>query len=242
MKVLRVPVESLSEGDIDLDTEASNYVLRVHRRKTDDALLLFDPERALEADAQLLGGQGRSARCRVGSLRPSATLPRARIVLLQAYAKGDRVDRVVRDATTLGVTDIVVTVTQRSVVQASDGDSAHRYERWHRIAVEAARQCGRGDIPRLVGPLELGKVDMSELPEHRLVLAPDADHSLGQWQRERPPGDVALLIGPEGGLEALEIQRLEGLNFVPVRFAQFVLRTETAATAVLGAIASWQLG
>ncbi|MGC4063381.1 MAG: RsmE family RNA methyltransferase [Polyangiaceae bacterium] len=242
MKALRVPVASLAEGDIDLDVEASNYVLRVHRLKPNDALLLFDPEHALEADARLLGAQGRTARCRVASPRRSELLPRVRIALLQAYAKGDRVDRVVRDATALGATDIIIVVTRRTVVQSGEGDGAHRRERWHRIAVESARQCGRGDVPHIVGPLALEELPMADLPENRLVLAPDATAALGEWMRPRPPGDVALFIGPEGGLDASEIQLLAGASFAPVRFAQFVLRTETAATAVLGAIATWQLG
>jgi 16S rRNA (uracil1498-N3)-methyltransferase len=242
MKVLRVPVESLAEGDVDLDAEASNYVLRVHRLKVNDALLLFDPERAIEADARLLGVRGKTARCHVASPRTSELLPRARVVLLQAYAKGDRVDRVIRDATALGATDIVIVVTHRTVVQAGAHDGAHRRERWCRIAVEAARQCGRGDIPRILGPVDLEEIELSQLPERRLVLAPDAPSSLGEWTRARPPSDVALFIGPEGGLEPTEIRHLENASFVAVRFAQFVLRTETAATAVLGAIASWQLG
>jgi 16S rRNA (uracil1498-N3)-methyltransferase len=242
VKALRVPVESLNEGELCLDLEASNYVLRVHRVGIGEPLVLFDPYRAVEADARLSGSRGKVAVCEVTELRPSTAVPTLPLVLIQAYAKGDKVERVVKDATALGVTQVVVVTTERAVVQVRADEVSHRRERFERIAVEAARQCGRGDVPGVIGPLSLDEYlkNPGGLPAERLVLSPAGAMNMSDWSTQTAACPLALFIGPEGGLDERELTQLNDCGFRSLRFSDFVLRTETAATAVLGAIAMWQ--
>jgi 16S rRNA (uracil1498-N3)-methyltransferase len=241
VKPLRVPTDGLFEGVCVLDADASNYVLRVHRVSVGAPLQLFDPGLGVEATATLVGCRGRAALCEVSSIVAALAVPRERLVLLQAHAKGDKVDRVVRDATALGVTELVIVATERSIVQLDVDESSRRTERFRRIAVESARQCGRGNIPLLKGPVRFENLlrEPLALPDERWVLSPQGQHSLGERMAERARGPVALFIGPEGGFAEREVGMLSDLGFLPVRFSEFVLRTETAATAVLGAVAAW---
>jgi 16S rRNA (uracil1498-N3)-methyltransferase len=239
-KLLRVPVESLHEGELALDVQASNYVLRVHRARMGDAIELFDPSRGFEAAAVLVRATNKAAVCRVGPVQVASAVPIHDVALLQALAKGEKVDQVIRDATALGVSEIGVALTSRCVPRLATEDSTERGHRWQRIAIQAARQSGRGNIPRIFGPEPLREslVRVASRPL-RLLLSPRASTTLAGVLGRSPPQPVALFVGPEGGLELEEERQLLDAGFDAVRFGKFTLRSETAATAVLGALVDW---
>jgi 16S rRNA (uracil1498-N3)-methyltransferase len=107
------------------------------------------------------------------------------------------------------------------------------------VAIESARQSGRGDVPELVGPLALDEAIRAHAPGDalKLCLVPDATTSmaraLGGWN---PSRRIVLLVGPEGGLSFDEIASANQAGFVPTSLGPLVLRTELAATAALGAL------
>ena len=239
-KRLRVPISNLRAGELVLDAEAARYVSRVHRLRGGDVFCAFDPDGAVEAEARVLDSRPRSVRCEITDVREARAVGRLNVTLLQGLGKADRFDQVVRDATALGVVGIVGVITDRVV--ARPADAASRRDRWRAIAIQAARQCGRGDLPKLDGPLSLdAALDglLHPVAGRRLLLDPEAPTSLreglGAWDGA---GALTLLIGPEGGLALSEVETAARAGFERVRFGPFVLRTETAATAVLGAIAA----
>jgi 16S rRNA (uracil1498-N3)-methyltransferase len=235
-KPLRVPVGRLEEGSLLLDEEASHYVARVHRLRPGDTVVLFDPEQALEADATLEAVDRGAVRCAASALRHASVRPMRRVTLLQAVCKGDKFDAVVRDATELGATRIVPVLAERSVVKPGDG----RAERWRRIAVEAARQCGRGDAPAIASPLELGEaVQLYASGEGvaGLCLDPTADRGLGAaLSALGPEVEVAFVVGPEGGLTPAEVEACVAAGVTRASMGPLVLRAETVCAAVLGAL------
>src|SRR5690606_11581678 len=93
------------------------------------------------------------------------------IWLIQGLGKADKPDEVIRAATALGAARVSVVHTERSVARPSGERAAARLERWKRIAVEAARQSGRGDIPALDGPAPLGAVLSEMSAPFRIALA-----------------------------------------------------------------------
>jgi 16S rRNA (uracil1498-N3)-methyltransferase len=230
---LRVPCTELAEGPRDLPAEASRYVARVHRKTVGDTLVLVDGATELEADARIVALEDGRVHVLLGPPRPSRQVARRAIVLVQALAKGDKLDAIVRDATELGVTRIVPVETARTVVKL--GARGHeRVERWRRIAREAARQSLRGDEPVIDPPTELDAA-LALAADVKIVLAPTAAQPLGALLRRS--GSLALLVGPEGGLDPDELARAAAHGWEGASFGPFVLRTETVAAAVLGAIA-----
>ncbi|MEO5726833.1 MAG: RsmE family RNA methyltransferase, partial [Byssovorax sp.] len=192
---LRVPFPLTEAGLFPLPTEAATYVTRVHRLEVGDAFLAFDPDRAVEADAELTEVSKRGATARIGAIRPALLRSSRAVTLIQGSCKGDKMDGIVRDATELGVTRIIPAITARSVARPD----AARADRWRRIAVEAARQCGRGDAPIVDAPAllpaALALVDAAAL---RLCLDPTAETSLGsQLQMVAAATNVTILVGPE---------------------------------------------
>ena len=234
---LRVPFQLTEAGLFPLHAEAAAYVTRVHRLEVGDAFLAFDPDRAVEADAELTEVSKRGATARIGAIRPALLRSTRAVTLIQGSCKGDKMDGIVRDATELGVTRIIPVITARSVARPD----AARADRWRRIAIEAARQCGRGDAPRIDAPAALASaLTPSDDGTVALCLDPTATISLGaHLPIVAAATNVTFLVGPEGGLDDAELDDASRAGFTRVRLGGFVLRTETVCAAVLGALLVW---
>lgn len=242
-RTLRVPLEALGAGRRSLSKETSTYVGRVHRLGIGDAFVAFDPERAMEADAEIVaaGAGGREIEVQLGEPRPARVRAPREVTLVQALGKGDKMDAIVRDATELGATRIAPVIAERSVVRPAD--VAAKAERWRRIAIEAARQCGRGDAPKVEAPAPILEVvaglagDVYTSAPRGVCLAPGGRVHLGEVLRALPPAaGFTVIVGPEGGLSPAEIAACEAAGFPSARLGPLVLRTETVCAAVLGAL------
>lgn len=238
--MIRLPLADLSAGEHVLPSAASHYLCRVLRRTVGDRFVAFDAAARLEADGEITDTTGEQTRVRLAAPRAAAVVAQANLVLVYALAKGDKVDDVVRDATELGATHVLVTQAARSVVKVSGERAKDKVDRWERIAEQAARQSGRADPPSVEGVLSwAAALDRAKaLSTSRFCLDPRAAEPLASGLApalER--GDaVAFAIGPEGGLTADEIARATSEGFLPASLGPFVLRTETVAAAVLGAV------
>jgi 16S rRNA (uracil1498-N3)-methyltransferase len=236
---VRAPLTGLAPGSRTLPAATSRHLCRVLRLREGDRFVAFDPGARVEAEATIELASPDAARVHVGDLRPAEVVALRDITLVYALAKGDKVDAVVRDATELGATRIVLSQTARSVARAEGAKAAQKMERWRRIAEQAARQCGRADPPQV-----LGIVSWSEA----LAEAASAAARYCLWERATSPlgatlpsdiaGGVSLAfaVGPEGGLEAGEVDEARALGFEIASLGRIVLRTETVPAAVLGAV------
>jgi 16S rRNA (uracil1498-N3)-methyltransferase len=236
---IRVPLAELRAGRLELSRDASHYLCVVHRLAAGARFVAFDVERALEAEATLVDVERGRAVCEVDE--PSAASSGSiGVSLLQGAAKGDRLEQVVRGATALGVESVHVVITERSVVHPAGA----RVERLRAIALDAARQSGRGDLPRLETTtgldVALAAVSGASL---KICLAPGAEVPLAERVRGWKLGSSAvLLIGPEGGLTDLELDQARASGFVLASMGKLTLRTELAAVAALGCFAGQLTG
>jgi len=234
---LRVPVTELRAGERVLDRAAAHYLVVVHRLRAGDSFVGFDPEAATEAEAQLIEADARRAVCRFEAPESARLLPAFSLTLVQALGKGDKAEQVIRSATALGARRVTLVVAERSVSRPS-GDGA-RLERWRSVALSAARQSGRGDVPELEGPHPALDVfrRWRDRSAHKLCLHPGADSSLhAALETWRPDEPLALLVGPEGGWSERELGAADEAGFLRVRLGPLALRTELAGIAALGAV------
>lgn len=147
------------------------------------------------------------------------------VFLLACLVKKDAMDRIYRQATEFGVTDIVPLVSEFTV-----SDKVNQ-ERVQALLVEASEQCERLSIPTLHGVQGLEKA----VKEFGGKVFWCAEHIGGKWQKDEPSnsGD-ALLIGPEGGFSPAEKAWLKDcINVIPVGLGSFILRADTAVCAGL---------
>ena len=238
MRETRVYVDSPLESGrrIPLSSQTAQHVAKVLRLRDGAALSVFDGHGG-EYRA-ILRVSGREVTVEVGEHRSIERESPIRLVLLQALARGERMDFVIQKATELGVHRIIPVAAARSVVQLDAERSDKRMHHWQAVAAAACEQCGRNTLPRIDPPLSfeaaLGAVSNIVC---RAVLLPEASASLASAiAGTDQPREVALLVGPEGGLEETEVERALDCGFRAVRLGPRVLRTETAGLAALSAL------
>lgn len=236
---VRAPISDLAPGERRLEGAVAHYLVRVLRLRAGDSFIAFDPASGREADGVAVGADAGSVTVRFGPLRDGASRPARELVFVQGMAKGDKCDGVVRDATELGATRVIVATTRRTVVRLDATRAAERQARWARVAREAARQCGRSEAPLIDSPCAWPEA-LARVPERTARFClwerasdPLAPPLLAALAQEVP---LAFACGPEGGLEEAEVVRARELGWVVASIGPFLLRTETVAAAVLGAV------
>jgi len=241
MRLPRAPVADLAPGPRRLDARTARYLARVLRLREGDRFVAFDPARAVEGDARITSLDGDAAAVDVSALARSRVVAARSTLWIQGLAKGDKCDAIVRDATELGATAVVIATTARAVVKLDPARAAARLERWRRIAGEAARQCGRGDAPSVdLAPwgeaLARAPAGSARFCLYEAAVAPLGPPLLAALDDGRA---LAFAAGPEGGLTDEEARAAEDADYACVSLGPFILRTETAAAAVLGAARVW---
>jgi 16S rRNA (uracil1498-N3)-methyltransferase len=242
--------EPLAGGaTVTLGRDATHYLRDVLRQKTGAELSLFNA-RDGEWSAHLTRVARNNAEITIGA-RVRAPAPEPDVWLLFALLKRTRTDLVVEKATELGVGRVLPVVTART--QATRVN----VERLRSIAREAAEQCERLSVPDVAEPQSLSDVLDRWPPARRLIVADEAGgghpiaDALAAARSESAHGNStvtwALLIGPEGGFDGAELDRLRKLPFVtPVALGPRILRAETAALAALACLQAllgdWTVG
>ena len=236
MRVPRIYLSSpLSAGaTVPLDDSAFNHVVRVLRLKPDARLVLFDG-RGKAFSAILTECGKRAAWAQIMERLPDEPEPPLRIVLAQGVSRGDRMDFTLQKSAELGASAIQPLLTEYGGVGLDGGRWLKKIEHWRGVLVGACEQCGRNRLPDLREPATLS--DWLSRPAEsgpRWLFDPLADAGLREM--DAPDERVTLLVGPEGGLSAEEIQRARAVGFAGVRLGPRVLRTETAGVAALAAV------
>ncbi|WP_127127191.1 16S rRNA (uracil(1498)-N(3))-methyltransferase [Georgenia sp. SYP-B2076] len=186
-------------------------------------------------------------RVQVADVRREAP-PAARLVLVQALAKGGRDEMAVETATELGVDAVVPWQAERSVSVWAGAKVARGRERWAAVVLAAAKQSRRAWVPEVRAPLtsrDLVPAVAATVAAGGAVLVLHERASVPLAAARLPsagpgperPTDVTVIVGPEGGISDAEISALEGAGAQPVLVGPHVLRTSTAGPAALAVLA-----
>ena len=231
----RVHLATIREGTQPAPPETARYLVSVLRLTDGAEVQVFGGGQ--EARAVLGVSPGGAVTLAVSA--PTSTPARRPVTILYALSKGDKVDGVVRDATELGATRLVIFAAERRVVKLEDDRAAKRTQRWQKIAEEASRQCGRADPPEIVGPLPFAAALETMHSTRTWLLHPSAPMPLADGLEAAllSSDGVAFLIGPEGGFSQAELELAETHGVMAASFGTTTLRTETVPTAILGALA-----
>ena len=165
-------------------------------------------------------------------------LPAVTFTLVQAVAKGDRDELAVQAATELGTSKVVPWQADRSISKW-DGKEEKNRERWQQIVDEAAKQALRPWFPT-VTQVQASKSLAKQIAESAgtfLVLDPTAVMSLNQVELSSA-GEVALIVGPEGGITEAELALFETAGAKRVHLGSGILRTSTAGMAAISVLAA----
>lgn len=225
-----VAQDQLRGGELEIDGDEHHYLHRVRRVRLGDEITVFD-------------GAGRQASARIDRVSDDSTLismtepvevspPAPGIRVLLPLMKGDAFDSCLSKLVELGVSQIAPIRTARCVVRVPSDKLAARLLRYRARAKAAARQSRNPHVPDiepiadLADALDATDAELSLVPWER-ATRPLADALAGQ-----SPTSIALLFGPEGGLETAEVDAATAAGFAPVSLGPRILRAETAPIAV----------
>lgn len=224
------PISLAASARVTLPDDVAHHALHVLRLTRDDALVLFN------GDGTAWPGTIETIRpkltVRLGDMATSEAEPRCRITLVQALAAGDKMDWVVQKAVELGATAIQPVAANRSVLRLTGSRAEKRVAHWRKVAQSACEQCGRNRVPE-VGEILALDTWLAQA-DGGWVLAPGDTGVLRE--HAPPPPSLNLLIGPEAGWAAEEMDAIAVRGFAPLRLGPRVLRAETAGLAALAAI------
>lgn len=228
---LFVPNDLSAGAGVVPTVDQSRYLTSVMRLSVGAELLLFNG-RDGEWRATIVEATKRGCLLKAEEqTRPMALGPD--LDLIVAMVKRGRVETIVEKAAELGARRVRLTITRRTNVDFV------KLGRLDAIAMEAAEQTGRLDVPEVADPEKLDKILDGWDPARRLVFCDEGGDARPAIEALAGTGDpAAILIGPEGGFAPEERERLRGLSFVtPVSLGPRILRADTAA---ISAMTLWQ--
>lgn len=231
--------ENIYDSELVIDSEDARHIKRVLRLGEGDDITVCDG-RGIDYDARIRGFSDNRVICDILNRRRCDTEPAVRVTLYQGLPKASKMDYIIQKTTELGIARIVPVKLSRCVVKLeSEAAEQRKTERWQKIALEAAKQCGRGIVPEIAKPMTAAEA-IREMAGAELAFVPyECERGArlrDALERVEKPGEIAYMIGPEGGFDITELERIRAAGIQTVTLGRRILRTETAGEAVLAMV------
>ena len=217
------------DATVELTETVFHHWVKVLRAQVGDSATLFNGQGG-EHEVTLTDVGKKSAAVLVHSFNAIDRIPPFAAVLGQVMSKGDRLDYAIQKATELGVATIQLLTSERCEMRLKYDRDQKKLDHWQAVAIAACEQCGMNRVPQVLAPVSLTDWLAQSLPVTRLVLAPNKEQ---QPVLAHAEAELALLIGPEGGLSEAEIYSANQAGFKNWCIGERVLRTETAPVVAL---------
>lgn len=226
--------DNISEETAVVSGEDVRHISSVLRMRTGDIAVLCDG-RGTDFLAELVNV---GSCCEFKILERSQNLaePSIRVRLFQAMPKSDKMDFIVQKAVECGACEIIPIFTKRCVSRPDERSLAKKIPRWQKIAVEAAKQCGRGVIPTVGEAVEFSALKTLISPENTGILFYECSNTPLREAVREFKRNVDIVIGSEGGFEPSEAEELQALGFACASLGKRILRCETAPIAALSVL------
>ena len=234
-----IPPHAWNPDKLVLDPGEAHHALDVLRMKAGDRATVFNGAGA-EATVEFAKVEKGTIELRKIQVNKAPPLS-CEITLGQAIPKGKNMELIVEKATELGATVIAPLLSERTVVRADEGESLSKRDKWQRVAIEAAKQCGQNWLPRVGKPMPPREF-FAQADRFDLLLiaslqpgAVSVKQAIAE-QAPKRPRNVLVLVGPEGDFTPAEINLAKNHGCRPITLGPIILRTETAAIYCLSVL------
>ena len=217
-----------------IDAEQARYLRQVMRLQAGDVITVFNGQGGeYTAELRFLAKDG--GQCMPCSFQAVDRELPCRVHIIQAANRSEKIETVLQKATEMGAASYQVLSSERATLNLPARKREKRLLRWQKIVSEAAEQSERTVIPDVCWVEHMRALKVRGLcfvlhPDEGARAWPDVRSQVGAAD------EITLAVGPEGGWTRKELQAFQDMGFVPLCFGARVMRTETAAPALLAAI------
>lgn len=230
-----IPRDDVKDDTVIIRGDDVKHISKVLRYTVGDEILCCDGM-GYDYSAVIDKMDGDKILCSVKSKTRAQTEANVRVTLIQGVPKASKMDYIIQKTTELGISDIYPCEMSRCVAKINDGK---KVERWQKIAREAAKQSGRGIVPTVHAPIDVDEA--AEILRAADVAFVPYECAEGNYlkpilKNNEDAVSAAFMIGPEGGFDKNEIDKLRNAGIPVVSLGKRILRTETAGEAVLSMV------
>lgn len=229
-------VESVEPDFVEITGEDARHIALSLRMKNGENLVLCDGK-GREAEAVIREAFPESVVLDILERRDSAAEPETEVILYQALPKFDKLEYIVQKSVELGVSKIVPVLTSRCISRPDEKTMKKKLERLQKIADEAAKQSGRGKLPKVGGllPYKNAVLEMAKA-ETPIFFFEHAKYPLHEIMEKRSGKTIAVMVGSEGGFSDDEAKFAAEHGALIASLGPRILRCETAPVAAISAI------
>ena len=227
--------ETIDENKGIITGDDAKHIAKVLRMKAGEKLVACDCQ-GKDYDCVISEVSDKQVELTVEKVYASETEPTVHVTLYQAMPKSDKMELIIQKAVELGVSAIVPVQTKRCVSRPDAKSMAKKLERYNRIALEAAKQCGRGRIPQVLPMLDYSEALTEMKKDERAFLFYENSTSSFRKELEQAVSSVSIMVGAEGGFEEDEVNRALEQGVASLSLGKRILRCETAPLAALSII------
>lgn len=217
--------------------EDVNHIANVLRLQKEDEITVCDKDEITSYRTKITDINKEQVVCKIIEKVTETTESSVEVTIFQGLPKADKMEYIIQKATELGAKEIVPVAMKRCVVKLEGKDEVKKIDRWQKIAEVAAKQSGRDRIPNVhkVMRFQEMKEIISEFDVFIVAYEGEKQTTLRQVLKKEYT-KIGVVIGPEGGLESQEIEKLKECGAKIITLGNRILRTETASLAILSII------
>ena len=209
--------------------------------KKDDEIQVCNQVTGENYKARIVQYSKNEIECKIEEKIGKSTESNVHITLFQGIPKFEKMELIIQKNTEVGVNNIVPVVMERTVVKLDEKVASKKLDRWQKIAEIAAKQSMRDIIPNVKSIIKTKEIDVDRY-DVVLVAYENEEHNMLKAElkklesQNKQEYNIAIVIGPEGGISEKEIELLDEKNVKFVSLGKRILRTETAGLVMAGNI------
>lgn len=240
--------ENILDNKVIIEGNDYNHIKNVLRKNIEDELNICNSENGINYLCKIKEINEKQIILNIEEEIESISESNLKITIYQGLPKAEKMELIIQKSTELGVTAIVPTVMKRCVVKIDDKDKSKKIVRWQKIAEVAAKQSGRDKITKIEDFKNIKNIceNINDYDAILLAYENERNNSIKDEiqllkQLDKQEYNIAIIIGPEGGLELEEVQLLQNAGAKVITLGSRILRTETVSLT-LSSILMYELG
>ncbi|OJV64535.1 MAG: hypothetical protein BGO41_13080 [Clostridiales bacterium 38-18] len=221
--------DRISSNEVILNNEESvTHLIKVLRAKNGESIELISETDLIIAKINVMNTN--SVSLIIESIQTLSNESAVQVDLFQCLPKGPKLELILQKNVELGIHDFYLVQSKRCIVDYKPKDVPKKLERLERVIKEAAKQSKRERIPSLHGIMKISEIEevITSYDAFFILYEKEKNASLKQHMQTFTGKRIAILVGPEGGFEASEVERIVMAGAKSVTLGSRILRTETA--------------